>query len=113
MPTEFPQCPGVAIRDALNLYLERLKAGAIFARNQYGESIVVEAGVGPDNILSVVCNDRTGVKEWTQTKVYVDDGSFCHQAGGTFFTWEGAMKAHCMTIGAPFAEYEGSFDDFC
>jgi|EndMetStandDraft_5_1072996.scaffolds.fasta_scaffold02520_2 hypothetical protein len=112
-PTEFPECPESASGGALDRYLKLLKSGAIFARNQYGESTVVEAAIGPDNILSVVCNTQRGVKGWTHAKVYVTGDKFCHESGGTFFTQDGAMKAHCMTIGAPSQAFEGSIDDYC
>ncbi len=112
-PTEFPQCPLTVSKEALNGYLARLAPGAVFARNRYGESSVVEAGIAPDNTLSVVCNTQSGLKDWTHAKVYVEGEIFCHESGGTFFTREGAMKAHCMAIGEPFDAYEGSIDDYC
>jgi hypothetical protein len=61
----------------------------------------------------VVCNDPSGVKHWSHVKVYVEAEAFCHESGGTFFSRDGAMKAHCMTIGAPFEQYEDSIDDYC
>jgi hypothetical protein len=112
-PTEFPECPASASDDALRGYLERLKPGVIFAQNQFGASTVVDAGMGSDRIMSVVCNTPTGVKDWTHAKVFVDGETFCHEAGGTFFTQEGAMIAHCMAIDAPFDACEGSIDDHC
>jgi len=112
-PTEFPQCPAAVSAGALATYLERLADGAVFARNRYGESIVGEAAIGPDGTLSVVCNLLSGVKDWSHARVFVEGDVFCHQSGGTFFTREGAMKAHCIAIGAPFDAYERSIDDFC
>ena len=106
-PTEFPQCPETATGDALNLYLERLTQGAVFTRNRYGENTVVEAAIGPDKTLSVVCNmPPNSVKHFTHAKVSVEGKAFCHKSDGTFFSQEGAMKAHCMTIGAPYDAYE-------
>lgn len=92
-PTEFPQCPDQATADALEEYLERLSFGAVFARNRYGESIVVAAGIGENNTMSVLCNTQTGVKDWTVAMVYVEANGFCHESGGTFFTLQGALKA--------------------
>jgi hypothetical protein len=112
-PTEFPQCPESASPEMLRAYGERLAPGAVFARNPYGESVVSEAAIGPDGVLSVVCNTPTGVKDWTYAKIFVHGEAFCHASGGTFFTREGAMKVHCLTIGTPTDGYEGSFDDFC
>lgn len=112
-PTKFPHCPETMSADALNAYHESLSKGAVFARNRYGESIVEDAAIGPDGALSVVCNMPTGVKDWTHARVFAEAAVFRHEAGGTFFTLEGAMKAHCKAIGASSDAYEGSIDDFC
>ena|SRR5688572_10360236 len=112
-PTEFPQCPSAMADDAHKVYLARLVPGSVFARNRYGESIVVEAAIGPERMLSVVCDIQTGVKGWCHATVYAEGEAFCHESGGAFFTREGAMKAHCVAIGEPFKAYEGSIDDYC
>jgi hypothetical protein len=108
-PTEFPLCPEVATTDALDGYLERLRFGAVFARNRYGESIVVAAGKGEKDTLSVLCNTQTGIKDWTVAKVCVEGDGFCHESGGTYFTLQGALKAHSRAIGEAFEE---SIDDY-
>ncbi|GEP60437.1 HNH endonuclease signature motif containing protein [Reyranella soli] len=112
-PTEFPQCPETVSPETLHGYLARLAPGAVFARNQFGESIAAEAEIGADGVLSVVCQAPSGVKNWTHARICVDGAFFRHESGGTFFTWEGAMKAHCITLGVPSDAYEGSIDDFC
>jgi hypothetical protein len=112
-PTEFPQCTAAVAGDAHLTYLARLVPGTVFARNRYGESNVVVAAIGPERTLSVVCNIDSGVKDWSHAKVFVEGDAFCHESGRTFFTQEGAMKAHCMAIGEPFEAYEGSIDDYC
>jgi len=111
-PTEFPQCPATINEGALDAYLERLRVGAVFARNRYGESVVVTAGQN-NGILSVVCNTPSGVKDWTMALIFVEGDALCHQSGGTFFTEKGAMKAHLRALGLPFDEalYE-SIDDY-
>ncbi|MBP6688877.1 MAG: HNH endonuclease [Hyphomonadaceae bacterium] len=111
-PTEFPQCPQIVSATALDDYLARLTAGAVFARNRYGESTVVEAGRTPD-FLSVVCKTASGVKDWSAAKIFVEGDTICHQSGGTFFTKEGATKAHLRALGVAFDEalFE-SIDDY-
>lgn len=108
-PTEFPQCPDQATADALEQYLERLCFGTVFARNRYGESIVVAAGMGVGNTMSILCNTQNGIKDWTLAKVFVEGDSFCHESGGMFFTLLGALKAHCEAIGEEVGE---SIDDY-
>jgi hypothetical protein len=112
-PTEFVQCPEAVSPEGLKLYLERLSADAVFGRNRYGESIVVEAAMSAEGVLSVVCHMPSAVKNWSHAKIYVEGGAFCHEAGGTYFSPDGAMKAHCIAIGAPTDAYEGSIDDYC
>jgi len=111
-PTEFPQCPETVSEEALHAYRERLAPGAVFGRNRYGESTVAEAGISEGGVLSVVCHSPSGVKGWSHAKISVDGASFRHESGGMFFTWEGAMKAHCITLGLPFDAYNGSIDDY-
>lgn len=111
-PTEFPACP-TAVSAGLETYAARLVPGSVFSRNQFGESTVVEAALSADGTLSVVCNIPSGIKNWSHAKVYIEGEAFCHESGGTFFTNEGVMKAHCLTIGAPFDAYDGSVDDYC
>jgi len=114
-PTEFPHCPATVADGALLEYLARLVPGTVFTRSRYGENIVVVAAICPDNnILNVVCSMPPGsVKGWSHAKVYVEDDQFCHESDGTYFTHEGAMKAHCLAIGAPTDAYEESIDDYC
>ncbi len=112
-PTEFPQCPAAISDGGVASYLARLVPGVVFSRNRYGESTVVEAGIGPDGVLSVVCSSPSGVKDWSHAKVFIEEDTFCHESGGTFFTRDGAMKAHCIAIGAPTDAYQDSIDDYC
>ncbi len=112
-PAVFPQCPVAVSVEALNDYLERLPKGALFARSAHGDSLVEEAAIGLDGILSIVCRVSKGVKDWTHALVFVEGAAFCHEAGGTFFTLHGAMKAHCKAIGAPFDASEDNIDNYC
>lgn len=111
-PAEFPQCPEEASSDAMSNYLGRLPVGAVFARDRYGESHVVEAAIGADGTLSVVCTIPSTIKGWSHARVFVEQGSFCHESGGSFFSLEGAMKSHCIAIGKPHDAYDRSIDDF-
>ncbi|MBN8607682.1 MAG: HNH endonuclease [Caulobacterales bacterium] len=112
-PTEFPLCPTAAADNALDEYLQRLRPGAIFARNRYGESTVIEAARNGGGPISVVCSTQSGVKDWSVARVFIDGDVFCHQSSGAFFTRKGATKAHLTALGAAFdeAEYE-SIDDY-
>lgn len=112
-PTEFPSCPPTASDTTLDEYLERLETGAVFSRNRYGESTVVEAGKAADGSLSVVCKTASGVKDWSVARVFVEGDAICHESVGMFFDLKGAMKTHLRALGGPFDEaaYE-SIDDY-
>ncbi|WP_210235206.1 MULTISPECIES: HNH endonuclease signature motif containing protein [unclassified Mesorhizobium] len=112
-PTEFPNCPEAMSTNVLQEYLARLTPAAVFGRNQYGDNTVIEAAIGPDGALSVVCNTPSSIKGWSHARVFMEGELFCHESGGMFFTLEGAMKAHCLAIGAPTDRYEDSIDDYC
>lgn len=111
-PTEFPQCPATINASALDGYLAKLQQGTVFARNRYSESKVEEAGKA-GGLISVICRTESGVKDWSVAKVFVEGEVVCHESGGTFFTKEGAMKAHFRALGVAFDEalYE-SIDDY-
>ncbi len=113
-PTEFPQCPEAVVDGALQTYLRRLAPAAVFTRNRYGENTVVEAAIGPDTVISIVCSTPPGsIKGWAHAKIYLEGELFCHESGGTFFSLEGALKAHCIAIGAPYDQYGECIDDYC
>jgi hypothetical protein len=108
-PTEFLECPD---KICLTEYAGRLKSGAVFARNQYGQSLVVKAAEG-DGLLSVACNlPENPVKGWSVAKVTIENGKFVHEAVRTCFTLQGTLKEHCILLGLPFEEFEGSIDDY-
>jgi hypothetical protein len=51
-PTEFVMCPNSLSSEIFDEYVARLKFGTVFARNAFGESIIVTAEKG-DEVLSV------------------------------------------------------------
>jgi hypothetical protein len=105
-PTEFLMCPD---KISPTEYAARLKSGTVFARNPYGQSLVVTAAEG-DGLLSVVCNlPENPIKGWSVAKVTIQNAKFVHE-GGSYFTLQGALKNHCSLLGIPF---EGeSIDDY-
>ena len=93
---------------SLTEYAARLRFATVFARNTFGQSLVVTATVG-DGLLSVVCNlPENPIKGWSVAKVTIEKGKFVHEAGGNYFSLQGALKTHCSLLGLPF---EKSIDD--
>ena len=109
-PTSFVMCPACpATSEALSDYATLLKFGTVFARNSFGDSLIVVAEEGED-LLSVVCNlQGNPIKEWALTKVTVENGKFVHKSIRTYFTLQGALKQHCLLLDVPFME---SIDDY-
>ncbi len=116
-PSQFPTCPKYMSDASLHSYLEELKVGSVFSRNNFGESIVAKAGIDDKSTcLSVICGIDSWVKNYALAKVTFENGKFIHASEGTFFTFEGAEKAHCSLIGVDWMEpdgYEGCIDDYC
>lgn len=128
-PCEFPACPEIRhtltdegfdpIEDAYGLleeYAEELEFGSVFSRNIYGESLTVKAELttsteGEDKpALIVLCNLPNGVKAWAVARITIEDEKFVHENRFSYFTLQGALKAHCRLVGISFGD---SFDDYC
>ena len=74
----------------------------MFARNHFGQSLTVITGER-DGILSVVCNlPDNPVKGWSLAKVTIENGKFVHEAAGTYFGFQGALKNHCNILDISF-----------
>lgn len=108
-PTAFPICPNTASLQGLETYYERLRFGVVFARNQYSESTVITAQLPEEGLMAVLSHTNNEIKEWAVAKVFVEQGLFCHESVGMYFTLQGALKAYCEIIGEPLDE---SIDDF-
>lgn len=106
-PTDFVWCPDETL--SLSEYAARLEPGTVFARNAFGESIVV-AAEKRDEFMSVVCRlTDNPIKGWALCKVTIENGKFVHEAVRTYFSLEGALKGHNSPADAPF---EDSIDDY-
>lgn len=97
--------------DDLFEYQESLPFGEIFAKNQYGKSVVVCAETSKDGDALVVLSNMTGnpIKEWSVSKVTIEGDKFVHESIGTYFGLAGATKFFCIERGEPWHE---SIDDF-
>lgn len=111
-PTEFPCCPNALGTDPLAEYFHNMRAGVVFSRNRYGESVVEMVAQG-EAFLSVLTASKQedSVKPWAVAKVTVENGKFIHESVGSFFELNGAKKAHFGLLGIP---YSGeSIDEYC
>ena len=86
-----------------------LTFGTVFARNSFGEFIIVIAEEG-NGFLSVVTNLLGNpIKEWALTKVTVENGKCVHENVRSYFSLQGALKGHCNLLDIPFEE---TIDDY-
>jgi len=113
-PTEFPCCPtetndGKAITE----YVKKLKEGAIFAKNKYGESTVLRFAVHDDkkSILVLTLGDDEN-KPWALAEVTYENKLYIHTSLGRFFTPDGAEKQFTLAQGKKWTG-EDSIDDYC
>ncbi len=111
-PTEFLQIPQMITDTPLLDYLSHLTKGAIYCRNQYGESPVVEAAMSEDGSHLAVYTKISGVTSYALSEVRFRDGAFIHKSIRTFFTEEGAQKYFAESLGR---EWTGGdvFEDYC
>jgi hypothetical protein len=110
--TAFPNCPDSIGAGPLSEYAARLKEGALFSRNVFGEAVTVSAKQN-NALVGVLCNLPHGsVKKWAVSKITVENQKFVHESVSTYFSREGALKAYCLLVGLPVDDVE-CIDDFC
>ena len=78
--------------DPIFCYLKNMKEGAVFNKNQYGDSIIEEfASIGKDAIV-VISSIPSTIKSYALAKITFENDYYIHESLGTFFTYEGAKK---------------------
>jgi len=109
VPSEFPCCPMAVTDGGLLRYEERLTFGAVFARNAYYTSLVVQRVLRDDGLV-VLAHNPSGMKEWAVAHISVKDDLFYHRTVGTFFTLVGAVRECCQLTGE---DFDDPFDNYC
>lgn len=110
-PSEFPNCPHSTEGNALNIYKEKLTKGAVFSKNQYGESIVVSSEVNENSKELLVITETENATSYALAKVYVEGNVFVHESVRSFFTLIGAQKQFTLALGLEW-DGEDSIDDY-
>lgn len=83
-PVEFMCCPQQATDKPLETYLVNLKEGAVFSKNNYGESTILKFGMKDSDELWVMCSISIGWKSHAITKITFKDGIYYHENMGVF-----------------------------
>lgn len=83
-PTEFPFCPENVTEDGLQVYLNNLKVGEVFSKNdKYAPSYVVDKGLSKDNkTLIVLATNHMENDFWAITYITIENSKFVHENGG-------------------------------
>ena len=111
-PTAFIQTPQTISSTPLQDYLEKLPKGAIFCRNQYGDSPVYDAAMSEDGSHLAVVTEISGVTHYALSEITFSEGVFIHKCIRTFFAEEGAVKDFTLSLGR---EWTGGevMEDYC
>ena len=110
-PTEFPLIPQHISDTPLQDYLARLSKGAIYTRNQWGESPIYDAAMAEDGSHLAVITEISGVTNYALSEVTFQDGFFIHNSIRTFFTEEGAQKYFAESLGREWTGGDVQEDD--
>ena len=109
--SEFPNCPNLTDKNAINIYKERLIKGEVFSKNEYGESIVENSEINESSSELFVITSNDNINPFALAKVYIDEGNFIHESIRAFSTLIGAQKQFNSALGI---ELEGgdSIDNY-
>lgn len=108
VPTEFPLCPNITDEKVLEIYLQSIKFGEVFSRNDYSVSKVVKASQYEDSIV-VLTNVSNSPKSWGVVHLSADEEFVYHKSIGTYFELTGALKEFCEFTGQ---SYDDGIDDY-
>lgn len=81
-PTFFPFCPEEVTEDGLFVYLNNLKVGEIFSKNdRYDPYYVVDKGMGEGGKSLVVLstNRKNDYLSWALTTITIENNKFVHE----------------------------------
>ena len=117
IPTLFPLCPKQPGDNPLQEYLDNLVEDAVFATNQYGNSMVLKADFNKERnaiFVATYTDSESAAKGYALAKIeYNNVGRvYYHESRGTFFGEDGVMKYFTTERGY---DWDGGevFDDLC
>ena len=81
-PTEFPFCPENVTEDGLHIYLEKLKVGEVFSRNErFAPYYVVDKGMGKDgkSLIVLATNRKNEFLSWAISRITIENNKYVHE----------------------------------
>lgn len=100
-PTEFPFCPENVTENGLQVYLNNLKVGEVFSRNEkYDPSYVADMGMGKDNkVLFVLTTNPQKDDSWAIAGITIENNKFVHENEGARGGYDLTTKVFKSLIG--------------
>lgn len=107
-------CPKEASDTPLEDYFNNLQKGAIFSKNNYGVSAILDFALSKNKqSIFVVCHlGKDAIKPYALTEIKYENGFFIHINRGSFFEEKGAYKYWTLAQGLKWSGGD-TFDDYC
>ena len=114
-PVLFPCCPQLFSGNPLYTYQSKLDVDAVFCKNDYYSSLVVESAIteeGQSLWVLTRSGEKDTTKPWALAKITYENGFFFHKNEGLYFEENGARKYFTLAQGK---EWTGGdvMDDYC
>lgn len=113
LPSEYPCCPTGDREHSLQEYLENLKAGKVYLKTNYYESLVVEATMYNNSIIIRTRSaDENAIKPFAVSTITLENNTFVHELYRTCFQEDSSEKYYTVLQGKEWIGGE-VFDDYC
>jgi len=83
-PVDFICCPQKITDNPLKTYMENIKVGKVFCKNDFGESTILKFNLTEANELLVMCSIHIAWKTHAITKISYNNGVFYHNNIGVY-----------------------------
>lgn len=112
-PTEFLCCPAQITATPLEDYFANLKKDSVFAKTQWGESVILDYAISVDKRhLWVLAEQKGDIKPWKVTEIVMYENCFLHLSRHTYFSETGGHKYFVLEQGKEW-DGEDCIDDYC
>ena len=112
-PADFVCCPLQVTDTPLEDYFHNLKLGAVYLRNSFGESTILDFAISKDKQHLWVLTEQKGeIKPWAVSEIVMYENNFLHLSRHTYFSEIGGRKYFTLYQGKQW-NGEDCIDDYC